>query len=324
MDCTKVSSQPWGIHATSGIFPTSETHTWPFAISKLQSEKKILEDGLANCVTYLQVLRKKQARTERRLGTDPSLPRKKKKKIQQGKRELEKEIKCREQDEQAFLNNLQACKANIYIAETISLPSTAISSTIPDIASISTRCSYPEDVQTEPTEMSWNGWTDETVLSPFQKESNSSFLADDVAPDAHSKIGHTGGMIVGNSRQSLAVQDFEADDTSPNIQTHASLSAEAAVFHPRSIHTGQSDAIDQQLTQLHLSSSMAITTLKIKALELLERRLFSDAGIIPARRRSSLANIDEEAVIRAEVYSTQQRSNKFIIARNLKVRTSSL
>jgi hypothetical protein len=106
-------------------------------LPRLQHEREFLENGLANCVTYLHALRKKQARNERRLSTDPSLPRKKRKKIQQNKRELEKEIKHQERDEQAFLNNLQACKTNIYVAETVSSPSASL--TAPDLASSSTQ-----------------------------------------------------------------------------------------------------------------------------------------------------------------------------------------
>jgi hypothetical protein len=329
MDCTKASSQPWGMPATHGFFPANEVSNWPHGIYKLQSEKEILEDGLANCVTYLQALRKKQARLERRLVTDPSLPRKKRKKIQQNKRDLENEIKHRERDEQAFLNNLQACKANIYIAETASLPSTAISSTIPDIASTSTRYSYSEDVQTEPTEMSWNGWTDETVLSPFQKESNNPLFPDNVAPDEHWELGSVDGIVLEDSKQSLAIKHVKNIDTrlrtSPNAQAHSLLSADAAVFQPRLTHSGQGDTIHHQLAQLHLSSSMAITALKTKALELLEKRLVSDAGIVQARRQSSLAKIDEEAAVQTGASSTTQRiPDKFTIARNLRVRTNSL
>ncbi|KAL1798970.1 hypothetical protein ACET3X_003007 [Alternaria dauci] len=329
MDRTKAFSQPRGLATTNGIFPPNEAPTWSCRISKLQPEKEFLEDGLANCVTYLQVLRKKQARTEQRLVTDPLLSRKKRKKIEQGKRELEREIKHRERDEQAFLNNLQACKANLYVAETISMPSTAISSTISDIASLSTQCSYPADVQTDFTEMSWNGWTDDTVLSPFEKESNSPLVAEDVAPDECSEIGDIGKTKLEGFEQSLAVLPFEHVESRrqvlPNTQKHASLRAEAAVFQPQHIHPGQHDAIDQQLSQLHLSSMMAVTALKIRALELLERRLVSDAGIVPVRRRSSLADIDEEPEMQAGANCTaQQKPSKFTVARNLRIRTSSL
>ncbi|KAB2110109.1 hypothetical protein AG0111_0g475 [Alternaria gaisen] len=332
MDCTKASSQPWGVAATNDIFPANEALSWSFRIPKLQSEKEVLEDGLANCVTYLQVLCKKQARTERRLVTDSSLSRKKRKKIQQGKRELEKEIKHRERDEQAFLNNLQACKANIYMAETISMPSTAISSTMPDIASISTQCSYPVYVQTEPTEMSWNGWTDDTVLSPFEKESNSPLFADDFAPDERLEIGNVGNVgvtMLESFRESFPVPPLEnikaRQQVLSNTQTHALLSAEAAIFQPQHINMSQRVAVDRQLAQLHLSSSMAITTLKIKALELLERRVVSDAGIGPVRRQSSLGDIDEEPGIQTGAnWTTPQKPSKFTIGKNLRIRTSSL
>ncbi|EMD69896.1 hypothetical protein COCSADRAFT_32545 [Bipolaris sorokiniana ND90Pr] len=98
--------------------------------------------------------------------------------------ELEKEIQNRECDEQAFLNNLQACKANIYLAETVSSPSTTVSSTIPDLASDSTLCSYPEEP--EARDGQWNGWADKMASSSFQKDCSNSSSVDDIAPDDHS------------------------------------------------------------------------------------------------------------------------------------------
>jgi hypothetical protein len=306
-------SQPWGIPVANGFFSANETTPWPFEISTLQTEKDILEDGLADCVTYLQVLRKKQARTERRLVTDPSLPRKKRKKIQQEKRELEKEIRHRERDEQAFLNNLQACKANIYIAETVSLPSTAISSTLPDIASLSTRYSCPRDLESAPTEMSWNGWMDETALSPFQKESNNHLFAVDVAPEDKCK-------------QSLAVQHIGDIDSipcaSPNTLAPFLLNPEAPIFQPQSRCTGQEGILDQQLARLDPFLSMAMTALRTGAVELLDRRLVSDAGISQTQRQSSLDKMDEE--VGNQTLADSSSTNRVARSGKLRCRTNSL
>jgi hypothetical protein len=306
-------SQPWGIPAANGFFSANETPAWPFEISTLQTEKEILEDGLADCVTYLQVLRKKQARIERRLVTDPSLPRKKRKKIQQGKRELEKEIRHRERDEQAFLNNLQVCKANIYIAETVSLPSTTISSTLPDFASISTRYSYPRDLESAPTEMSWNGWADETALSPFQKESNHHFFAVNVAPEDECK-------------QSLAVQHIRDIDSvpcaSPNTLPHSLRSPEAPVFQLQSRCADQEGTLDQQLARLDLLSSMATTASRTGSVELLDRRLVSDAGIGQTQRQSSLDKMDEE--VGTQTLADSSSTNRVARGGKLRCRTNSL
>lgn len=62
------------------LYPVNNALTWPYDLARLLSEKDFLENGLANCVTYLHALRKKQARNERHLITDSSLPRKKRKK----------------------------------------------------------------------------------------------------------------------------------------------------------------------------------------------------------------------------------------------------
>lgn len=153
----------------------------PFILFRLRKEKEFLENGLANCVTYLHVLRKKQTHNYRRLNQDPLPPRKKRKRYQQIDRELEKEIKQREQDEEAFLNNLQACKANIYMAEALLCTPNDLLSLEADCALTLTQCSYTES---EPTEFSWSGWADE-VTSPFEKQSQLPFFVDDNAPDAH-------------------------------------------------------------------------------------------------------------------------------------------
>ncbi|KAF2024559.1 hypothetical protein EK21DRAFT_104581 [Setomelanomma holmii] len=134
--------------------------------SPLRHEKDILEDGLANCVTYLNALRKKQARNERLLSVDPLPPRRKRKKIQQSKRELNRDIKNRERDEQAFLSSLQACNTNIYIAEGNSHTPRDVSSTAADYTSSTTQCSFDES---EPTEISWTGFPSNTAQSQYQR-----------------------------------------------------------------------------------------------------------------------------------------------------------
>jgi hypothetical protein len=310
MECGVPSTQPWNIPITQNFYPVSQNFNSPTDISRLQHEREILENGLVNCVTYLHALRRKQARNDRRLNADPSLPRKKRKKIQQNKRELEKEIRNREQDEQAFLNNLQVCKTNIYIAETVSSPSTSL--TAPDLASSSTQCSYPEE--SEPTEMSWNGWADESVTSPWiQKQNKNPFFVDEIAPD-DSSHGRTIEQVINRDfrRASSIVQYIEDVNATlpvpPNTtQSLSVLSPEASVFEPRIAYMAQGGVLGQQLAELHLSSSLAINALKMKALEL-ERRRMADAGLARSRRQSSLAKIVEEGGDQTWANTTPQRS----------------
>ncbi|KAH7350381.1 hypothetical protein BKA66DRAFT_476466 [Pyrenochaeta sp. MPI-SDFR-AT-0127] len=222
-----------------GLHPSKNLHSWPFEVARLLSEKEVLDIGLANCVTYLHALRKKQARNERRLSTNPTLPRRKRKKIQQSKRELEREIKNREQDEQAFLNNLQACQANIYIAQTMSQPPTQVLPSVVDYHSNSIA------EASEQTEISWNGWTDDAVVSPFHKPRNSPFFSNEIAPDE----GFDG--MAGRGGPLAPIRCFEENSTSlaapPNAARsqflYSMLSPEAAVFDPHVTYTSRNDAL---------------------------------------------------------------------------------
>ncbi|CAO2654628.1 Nn.00g113610.m01.CDS01 [Neocucurbitaria sp. VM-36] len=228
------------------LFPVGTALIWPFDLARLLSEKDILENGLADCVTYLHALRKKHARNERRLITSPSLPRKKRKKIQNSNRELEREIENRARDEQAFLNNLQACKANIFVATTLSSSSSNLSSVVPKPNSGSTDYSFAAG--SEPTESSWNGWTNDAI-SPFQKQSNNPFFLDEVAPDDASGATEIDATVHRESRRPQRLlpylEDDDVDDVAlpvpPNTaQSHylySSLSPEAAVFEPYSTDT---------------------------------------------------------------------------------------
>ncbi|CAA9965072.1 hypothetical protein PTMSG1_08431 [Pyrenophora teres f. maculata] len=305
MECGADQS-PWNTPIRHDFYPINQAIQRPSELSRLHCERDVLENGLANCVTYLQALRKKHAQIERRLVTDSSLPRKKKKKRQQVKRELEKEIKNRERDEQAFLINLQACKTNIHITETCASPSAVVPSVIPDFASSSTIYLYPEDA--EPTDLSWNGWTENTLFSPFQKQSNNPFYADDIAPDERSEM-NTSGQVDGVSVHTpSSVQHNGMFLSFPNARTQNPLSPEAAVFAPQVTRTRQGDSISQQLSELHLRSSLAITVLKMRELELIEERRATDAGVARSRRPSSLAKIIEETGSQTWANTTPQYS----------------
>jgi hypothetical protein len=218
------------------VSPVHSPSNWPVDLARLRSEKEFLENGLANCVTYLHVLRNKQARIERLLNADPSPPRKKRKKIQQSHRELDKEIKSRKRDEEAFLSNLQACKVNLYIAEGVPHTPTPLSSLITAYPSSATQYSYDES---EPTEISWNSWANEAMF-PFAKPASNPFFTHEVASDE----------IVGDfEKEAFILRDIErprshiADgemtvppNTAQSYRQHSMLSPVAAAFEPRTLH----------------------------------------------------------------------------------------
>ena len=196
-------SQSWGCSS----FSTPQTPDTIFHVSatvldltRLYVEKEILEQGLADSVTYLLALRNKKARIDRQLNSASEISCKKKRKLRHLDRELQKDIRNREQREQAFLNNLKACQANIYTAETLSPPSTGLLSTVPAFTSGSTISSVPAD--SEPVELSWSGWTDDVVTSPFQKHSHSQLIACEIAPDEPAEKVDVEGPIHTDARRS--------------------------------------------------------------------------------------------------------------------------
>lgn len=171
----------------STLHPIYDASSPSLDLARLLHEKEVLEIGLAKCVASLVNSRKKQIRNERQLSVDPPPSRKKRKSIQHYNRDLEREIKNRERDEHAFLSNLQACKANIYVAECLFRSQPDPLSILADISSSSAVLStVAESEVTTPGWNGWNdwnGWTDDAVISPFQKESSNTSFADDVAPD---------------------------------------------------------------------------------------------------------------------------------------------
>lgn len=209
---------------------------WIRDLARLRNEQDILENGLATCVTYLLALRKKQARNERLLHLEPSPPRKKRKKIEQSKRALERKIRNRQRDEQAFLSNLQACKANIYVAEGHVYTPVDLIPTTADCTSSTTQLSCGDSA---PTEISWSGWTEGAMMSPFEKKRSNPFVVNDVAPDEFVTKQDRDSVAIRMLRPLPLIRDAEEFDILPvtlnfahSQYRHSSLSAEAAVFKP--------------------------------------------------------------------------------------------
>jgi hypothetical protein len=195
------------------VFSVNLNTTQTIESVRLRHEKEILEDGLADCVTYLHALRKKQARIERILGLEPILTRKKRKQMLQRKYELDREIKNRQRDEEAFLSNLQTCKINIHLAEGLLYTPTGPLSAVPDCTSSTTQFSCEESA---PTEMSWNGWTEDTLTSPFEKTRSRKSFAHELAPD---------------ELEEAAIIAVPPNPVHPQ-HSHFALSPEAVVFEP--------------------------------------------------------------------------------------------
>jgi hypothetical protein len=137
----------------------TDSHGQPFEMNKMLREKEVLKNGLADCMISLQTLKKKQARNERQLGKVATLSRKKQKHLQQIKRDLARDTRSRERDEQAFLFNLQACKVSIQACNTWMAYEAAPSTWI-DTAVTPTLCTPTlySSSGTETTESSWYSW----------------------------------------------------------------------------------------------------------------------------------------------------------------------
>lgn len=276
----------------------SASNIWSSELAKFRYEKEILENGLANCVTYLHALRKRQIRDAKLLSTSPALPRKKRKKIQHNKRELEKEIKNKEREELALLNNLQACKTNIYIAKGFRV--TYLETTVPDLTSSATQCSYADS---EPTEISWNGWTDDAVVSPFEKHRKNPFNLDEIAPDEHTLEPEHGVMILRTleRRSSVELEGLPAPpNTAQSHYLHSSLSPTAMMFDPQTLYAhGTVDSLkrfDTSTTTRSLNSGSS--------------RRFTEAGISPLLRNLTIQTRPDPEVGKSHTWcdNTPQRS----------------
>jgi hypothetical protein len=204
--------------------------------ARLRHEKDILEDGLADCVTYLHALRKKQARIERILELNPILTRKKRKQMLQRKYELDREIRNRQRDEEAFLSNLQTCKINIHLAGGLLYTPTGPLSVVPDYTSSTTQFSCEESAGTE---MSWNGWTEDTLTSPFEKSRSKNSFAHELAPD---------------ELEELAIIAVPSNPAHPQ-HNHFLLSPEAIVFEPGVGSAVRGDGLRLSPSQITVSFS---------------------------------------------------------------------
>jgi hypothetical protein len=269
-------------------------------LARLKNEKDILENVLANCMTYLNSLRKKKARNERLHNTDPLPPCKKKKKTQQSKREMDREIKNRERDEQAYLTNLQACKANIYMMEAVPYTPIDFSPTLPDYTITTTQCSYDEP---ELTEISWNGWTDDAIMSPFEskRRSNPLFTVEVAPDDAIQELEHE--AIRRKVPEHLLPQVRDASEIAAHPHHRPTiLSPVAPAFEPSIMQT-----LYEHGTLVQDNSKLGTPSKSFMAV--LERRV-TDAGISCMFQKKSVDRPQLNRVERTKTWckTTPQRS----------------
>ncbi|KAF2129680.1 hypothetical protein P153DRAFT_367048 [Dothidotthia symphoricarpi CBS 119687] len=255
-------------------------------LPKLLHEKGFLENRLGKCAAYLQVLRKKQSRNERLLNDNPSPPRKKRKKLQQSNYELSAEIRNRERDESVLLNSLQTCKANIYIAGALAYTPTNMRSPVTNCASSPTQYSYTES---EPTELSWNGWADE-INTPFQTPSQVTILMGDLAPDAYLDNAKDFVAVIKNINRPLPLSRITEDaimflpvppNTAHSQFSHSVLDPDAVVFESDPTHiSNKGDIFSAQPDKLSISPSSAA-------------RRSSDAGLLAVMQRDLTSECEE-------------------------------
>jgi hypothetical protein len=286
------------------LFPVDPRAVLTVDLARLRYEKEILENGLATCVKYLHVLRKKQARNERLLNHDSPSTRKRKKRMQQSKRELDREIKNKLNDERAFLGALQTCKANLYIGEGLPYTPTDMSSTLADCTSSTTQYSCDES---EPGEISRNGWTEDAVSSPFKKKRSNPFFVNEVAPDEAVNPDHD--IIVVQDIHRPPPLDRNAKEmvvfpvppnTAHSYHRHCTLSAKAASFTPS---TKDHVYIDIENVEAHQTKTR-------DGAEVEEARRYTEADVTRAFQELSINTQDSPGGRNTWCTTTPERSSR--------------
>ncbi|KAJ8112032.1 hypothetical protein OPT61_g5510 [Boeremia exigua] len=291
-------SQHGQIHETASYSPYGygSPASLPYNLMRLHREKDLLSMRLADCVTYLKALREKQLKNTRQLNVEPAITQKRRKKLQHVGRHLDSEIRNRERDEQAFLNNLHACETNILLTnmKAYHMANTTFYAwdyTPAPTLYTPTQCSYSGS---EATDLSWDGWTDDAVVSPFQKQSNNPFFVDDLAPDVCPKDPRRDSALAKDIKWPPPLFQGAAELSNslpvpPNtaqsqFRRFSMFSPEAAIFQPSYSYVVRQDGPSESgFKRLSMSSAMATS-----AKELLQKRRFSTAEIGPILQRFAI------------------------------------
>ncbi|KAJ4379612.1 hypothetical protein N0V86_004793 [Didymella sp. IMI 355093] len=271
--------------------------TLPYDLNRLYQEKNILSKGLADCVTFLRALREKQAKCIRQLEAQPSLPQKKRKRLQQTKRHLDNELKYRQLAERAYLNNLQACETNIYLANIKAYELN--NATIQAQGCMSTPTSYTPTLcsssGSEATDLTWDGWTNETDVSSFQKKSSNPFIVENLAPDVCKEDLRRDSSVIKDVKRPLPLCRDAVElsnllpvppDTAHSQHRGSSLlSPAASIFKPTYSFVAQQSSHPQlSIKKLSMSSLAAANTI-----ELLQKRQSSANEIVPIMARFDIS-----------------------------------
>ena len=277
----------------------STSYTLPYELARLHHEKNALSKGLADCVTYLKILREKKIVTEHRLQTQLGLPRKEKKKwLQQAKRHVDNEIKHRERDEQAFLNNLQACETNIFLTNMKAYHGTDVLFQAAEITPTPSLYASPlcsSYSGSDITDLTWDGWTDETVISPFQKKGNNPFMFDEVAPDVCTEVFERDPTVAKETKRPpplwRGAMEFTNSIPVPPNTAHwqfrrpSNLNPEAVTFEPTFFgDVRQTRRLESNLDRPRISSATATRPTEVRG-----TRWFSAAEIYPILQEASVA-----------------------------------
>lgn len=270
--------------------------TLPYDLIRLQQEKNILSKGLADCVTYLRALCEKQAKNTRQLNAEPSAPKAKRRKLQQAKRHLDNEIRNRRRDERAWLNNLQACETNIFLAnmKAYHLTHAFLQASMPVFSPTLCTPTLYSYSGSETTDITWDGWTDEAVVAPVQKKGSDPFFVEDVDLDACTRDFRRNSAVTKDVKRPPPLSRYAGGlpnsiPAPPNtaqsrFRCSSILTPAAPVFEPASFSVDQhGDTSRSRFKTVSMSSLTAESTI-----ELLQKRRFNTAETVPILQRFSI------------------------------------
>lgn len=275
-----------------GAYPDSQTNYDTnncFAdLSSLYLSRTYLEGALAKTTITLNTLRDRQTRNERLLSTCAG-PRSKKKKIKQNKWNTGKTIETCEREERAFFDCLQVCIGNIQMLEAI-VHSTNTSLVSGHGCSNSNTCS-------DATSFDWQGWTDNAIVSPFEKEARHTFSIDEIAPEVCREYAISNKVAAEARRVSAQRPSARTPranrtcvstvypvpiDTTFSYNLRSVLSPEATEFQPERPFGLPVHRPGKEVDKLSISGYLAS-----KRLQFAQQRSSSEIGMIDVNHRLS-------------------------------------
>jgi hypothetical protein len=273
------TAYPYSLNLPPGYFAVYPQHTqatydvsnWTATLISLRGQRSYLEGLLSTTAMTLNTLRDKQTRNERALSAGPT-PRTKKKKIQQNRWRTDKTIKTCENEKRVILDCLTVCQSNIDTLEAILCPTETISAAAEYYTYTPTSF---DDTDTISTDIDWNGWTDESPVSPFQRKPHSVVMSEEIPPD-HLVDGDA--SLAGKKPPPLPLRAHVAPSAEPLLvppntaKSYTALSPEVTGFEPNITHC-RSPEIDK------LSISGLLASKRVQRIQRQSERRFSDMAI---------------------------------------------